>query len=100
MPELFRFALIFLVGVIGAFINVNAGGGSTLTLPALIFLGLDGALATVPLEHDAYYDALERPRYAMHPVAKVDSYKGLVFGTFDAKAPLLDATNDRDRNDR
>ncbi len=51
--------------------------------------GLDGALATVPLEHDAYYDAIERPRYAMHPVAKVDSYKGLVFGTFDARAPSL-----------
>ncbi|MFP5465138.1 MAG: aromatic ring-hydroxylating oxygenase subunit alpha [Gammaproteobacteria bacterium] len=51
--------------------------------------GLDGALATVPLEHDAYYDAIERPRYAMHPVAKVETYKGLVFGTFDARAPSL-----------
>jgi 3-phenylpropionate/trans-cinnamate dioxygenase alpha subunit len=51
--------------------------------------GLDGELATVPLEHDAYYNAIERPRYAMHPVAKVESYKGLVFGTFDAGAPSL-----------
>ncbi len=38
-------ALLFAVGSIAGFINVNAGGGSSLTLPALIFLGLDGALA-------------------------------------------------------
>lgn len=38
-------ALLFGVGAIAGFINVNAGGGSTLTLPALIFMGLDAALA-------------------------------------------------------
>ncbi len=37
--------IIFGVGAVAGFINVNAGGGSTLTLPTLIFLGLDGALA-------------------------------------------------------
>ncbi|MFC2169257.1 sulfite exporter TauE/SafE family protein [Acidobacteriota bacterium] len=37
--------LLFGVGSAASFINVNAGGGSSLTLPALIFLGLDGALA-------------------------------------------------------
>lgn len=37
--------LLFAVGTASGFINVNAGGGSTLTLPTLIFLGLDGALA-------------------------------------------------------
>ncbi len=37
--------LLFVVGTIAAFINVNAGGGSSLTLPALIFLGLDTATA-------------------------------------------------------
>ena len=37
--------LLFTVGAISGFINVNAGGGSSLTLPTLIFLGLDGALA-------------------------------------------------------
>jgi len=30
---------------LAGFINVMAGGGSTITLPTLIFLGLDGALA-------------------------------------------------------
>ncbi len=37
--------LLFAVGAVAGFINVNAGGGSTLTLPTLIFLGLDSALA-------------------------------------------------------
>ncbi len=39
------FVLLFLTGITAGFINVMAGGGSTLTLPVLIFLGLDGALA-------------------------------------------------------
>ena len=37
--------LLFAVGVIAGVINVMAGGGSSLTLPTLIFLGLDSALA-------------------------------------------------------
>lgn len=37
--------ILFGVGLVAGFINVNAGGGSTLTLPTLIFLGLDSALA-------------------------------------------------------
>lgn len=40
-----QLALLFGIGAIAGFINVNAGGGSTLTLPALIFMGLDAALA-------------------------------------------------------
>lgn len=37
--------LLLVVGAIAGFININAGGGSTLTLPTLIFLGLEGSLA-------------------------------------------------------
>jgi uncharacterized membrane protein YfcA len=37
--------LLFVIGAVAAVINVNAGGGSSLTLPALIFLGLDSATA-------------------------------------------------------
>ncbi len=37
--------LLFGVGTIAGFVNVMAGGGSSLTVPALIFLGLDGATA-------------------------------------------------------
>ncbi len=36
---------LFIIGMVAGFINVNAGGGSTLTLPALIFFGLDSAMA-------------------------------------------------------
>ena len=37
--------LLFGVGVIAGFININAGGGSSLTLPALYFMGLDWPMA-------------------------------------------------------
>ncbi len=37
--------ILLSVGVITGFINVLAGGGSLLTLPTLIFLGLPGAVA-------------------------------------------------------
>jgi len=43
--EYLNLALLFLVGAVAGFINVNAGGGSSLTLPTLIFLGLEGSLA-------------------------------------------------------
>ena len=45
MPDLLSITILTCVGVIAGFINVNAGGGSTLTLPALIFLGLDTSVA-------------------------------------------------------
>ncbi|MFA9407725.1 MAG: sulfite exporter TauE/SafE family protein [Candidatus Dadabacteria bacterium] len=45
MPEYLNLIILFGVGVIAGAINIMAGGGSSLTLPALIFLGLDGATA-------------------------------------------------------
>jgi len=45
MDELLKLFLLFVVGSIAGFINVFAGGGSTITLPILIFLGLDPSLA-------------------------------------------------------
>lgn len=39
------YVLLFGVGAIAGFMNVLAGGGSILTLPALIFLGLDSVTA-------------------------------------------------------
>lgn len=45
MPELAKLILLFVVGSIAGIINVNAGGGSSVTLPALIFLGLEGTVA-------------------------------------------------------
>ena len=37
--------LLLIVGTIAGFLNVMAGGGSTITLPILIFMGLDSASA-------------------------------------------------------
>ena len=45
MPELLSILILFFVGAIAGIINVMAGGGSSLTLPALIFLGLDPSVA-------------------------------------------------------
>jgi uncharacterized membrane protein YfcA len=45
MPEFAPFLILFGVGLVAGMINIMAGGGSTLTLPTLIFLGLDAATA-------------------------------------------------------
>ena len=45
MPEFYEILILFGVGAVAGVINVMAGGGSSLTLPALIFLGLDSASA-------------------------------------------------------
>lgn len=41
----FQLILLFVVGLLCGFINILAGGGSLLTLPVLIFLGLPAAVA-------------------------------------------------------
>lgn len=45
MSDITSVILLFIVAFISGFINVGAGGGSSLTLPMLIFLGLDSSLA-------------------------------------------------------
>ncbi len=43
--DILQYLLLFTIGIVSGFLNVMAGGGSTLTLPVLIFMGLDSALA-------------------------------------------------------
>ncbi len=45
MPEITSILILFAAGTIAGFINVMAGGGSSITLPILIFLGLDATVA-------------------------------------------------------
>jgi len=45
LTEFESLLLLFGVGAIAGFINIMAGGGSSITLPTLIFLGLDSATA-------------------------------------------------------
>ena len=49
--------------------------------------GTDGQLALVPMI-DAF-KGLDREKWGLIPVAQIDSYKGLIFATFDAEAPKL-----------
>jgi phenylpropionate dioxygenase-like ring-hydroxylating dioxygenase large terminal subunit len=46
-----------------------------------------GALVGVPYEE--HYKSLDKKRWRLHPVARIESYKGMVFGSFDPRAPTL-----------
>ena len=43
--EIWQIALLFVAGVVGGWINVLAGGGSLLTVPVMVFMGLPGPVA-------------------------------------------------------
>jgi len=45
MQDIFFLFLLIVVGIVAGFLNVMAGGGSAISLPLLIFLGLDSPLA-------------------------------------------------------
>ncbi len=49
----------------------------------------DGSLQAVPNLQDAYYNELDQTKWGLIPVAQLDSYKGLIFATFDSEAPPL-----------
>ncbi|HZP27000.1 MAG TPA: aromatic ring-hydroxylating dioxygenase subunit alpha, partial [Dehalococcoidia bacterium] len=51
--------------------------------------GNDGKLIGVPNFQDAYFEQLDMEQWGLVPVSQVDSYKGLIFGTFDPAAPAL-----------
>lgn len=57
--------------------------------------GVDGALVNVPNHDDGYYGELDMARWGLPHVAQIDSYKGLVFATWDPTTPpLLDYIGD------
>ena len=76
MPDILSITVLTCVGVVAGFINVNAGGGSTLTLPVLIFLGLDTSAA----------NGTNRIAILLQNVAAVQSFKQESF--FDLKTSL------------
>ena len=51
----------------------------------------DGSLAAVPGEASIYYNEIDKQKWGLAPVARVDLYEGLVFGNFDPDAPSLAA---------
>ena len=50
----------------------------------------EGKLIGVPGHQELYHGELNRKQWGLPKVAQVDSYKGLIFGTFDPDAPSLD----------
>ena len=94
-------------GKIGAFLNICRHRGNRLCRAdsgnAAAFIcayhgwaySNDGSLQAVPNLQDAYYNELDQSKWGLIPVAQLDSYKGLVFATFDPEAPpLLDYLGD------
>ncbi|WP_433634965.1 aromatic ring-hydroxylating dioxygenase subunit alpha [Nocardia sp. CA-120079] len=49
----------------------------------------DGKLKNVPYEREAYYDEIDKSKWGLTEVARLDTYKGLVFATWDPTAPSL-----------
>ncbi|MCH7606918.1 MAG: Rieske 2Fe-2S domain-containing protein, partial [Chloroflexi bacterium] len=86
-------------GKINAFLNICRHRGNRLcradTGNAAAFIcsyhgwaySNDGSLQAVPNMQDAYYNELDQSQWGLIPVAHLDSYKGLVFATFDPTAP-------------
>jgi 3-phenylpropionate/trans-cinnamate dioxygenase alpha subunit len=50
----------------------------------------DGSLAAVPGEESIYYQEIDKPKWGLAAVARLDTYKGLIFGNFDHDAPTLE----------
>ena len=88
-------------GTVRAFLNVCRHRGNRLcradTGNAAYFTcayhgwtyGNDGHLVGVPSLQEAYFGALDTTQWGLIPVAQLDSYKGLIFATFDPTAPPL-----------
>jgi nitrite reductase/ring-hydroxylating ferredoxin subunit len=49
-----------------------------------------GALIGLPGHRELYHDELDRSKWGLVRVAQVDSYNGMIFGTFAPDAPTLD----------
>ena len=43
--EIWQYIILFLVGIVVGFVNVMAGGGSLLTIPIMLFMGVPGPVA-------------------------------------------------------
>jgi len=88
-------------GKVNAFLNVCRHRGNRLcradTGNAAAFIcayhgwaySNDGSLQAVPNLQDAYFSELDTKNWGLTPVSQLDSYKGLIFATFDPAAPPL-----------
>ncbi|MER6936349.1 aromatic ring-hydroxylating dioxygenase subunit alpha [Nocardioides sp. NPDC127514] len=51
---------------------------------------LDGDLINVPYEEEGYRNAIDKSKWGMIPVTRVENYKGLIFGSWDPDVPPLE----------
>jgi len=51
----------------------------------------EGSLVSVPGEESIYYKEIDKRQWGLVPVARVETYKGLIFGNFDPDAGTLEA---------
>ena len=51
--------------------------------------GIDGELKSVPCGKESYGPQFDQNEWGLRPVARVESYKGFIFGCMDADAPGL-----------
>lgn len=76
----------------------RADGGNTRAFTCTFHgwsYGLDGELRNVPMQQAAYGEQLDRGRFGLVQVPRVETYKGLIFANFDDTAPsLLDYLGD------
>jgi len=56
--NLLTFALLFLAGLVAGVINTMAGGGSSITIPALILLGIPGAEANATNRLSVFFQSV------------------------------------------
>ena len=78
MSDVTSVILLFVVAFISGFINVGAGGGSSLTLPMLIFLGLNPSLA----------NGTNRVGVIMQNIAAIYSFKRSKYSQFKLSLKL------------
>jgi nitrite reductase/ring-hydroxylating ferredoxin subunit len=89
-------------GKIGAFLNscrhrgmrvcrLDQGNANFFTCPYHGWtFSSEGNLVSVPEYKEGYLEELKKEEWGLVPVAKVASYKGLIFGTFDEGAETLE----------
>ena len=88
-------------GAINAFLNVcrhrgnrlcrgDFGNAATITCAYHGWtFGNNGKLVAVPNLQDAYFGELDLDQWNLIPVAQLDTYRGMIFATFDPDAPSL-----------
>ena len=93
MSDLTSALILFAVGIVSGFMNVVAGGGSSLTLPTLIFLGLDSTVANgtnriaVIMQNVSAIYAFKREKYSQFKLSwklSLITLPGTIAGAFFA----------------